>query len=305
MSEVAPLWHEDFWRKAQMFINRSFDGDARSFDERAFWASGSLELLGKAALSRRNPLLVAEASHDGTQLLAAAGLIERPERLGTVAAGAVFDRCKSAFRPFDSNAAKRVAASRNEYIHGTGLGFMNTPEEVWWTRFWPLAVTLIEANDLQIADFVGTGRVSEVESYLERNAEHVRLRVESLVNSARRRWEALSSGVLTETVAASMRKRGGSLSAGLGFSSEFECPVCLNDGEIEGEEAEVDRIERESDEAWYSMTAYLSVGTEYFSCKHCGLVLETWEQAEEGGLPESFEYVDPEWDDIEEEYMDE
>jgi hypothetical protein len=62
----------------------------RSFDEQALWASAALELLGKAALSRMSPLLIAEPTEDGANILIATGLIEGTARL------ILFARCVTA-----------------------------------------------------------------------------------------------------------------------------------------------------------------------------------------------------------------
>jgi hypothetical protein len=57
-----------------MFLNRAMDEqEARSFDERALWATLALELLAKAALARTSPVLIAEPTEEGTNLLIADG----------------------------------------------------------------------------------------------------------------------------------------------------------------------------------------------------------------------------------------
>lgn len=54
------------WLKARLFINHAMDaGEPRSYDERALWASLALELLGKAALARVSPLLIAQPNEEG------------------------------------------------------------------------------------------------------------------------------------------------------------------------------------------------------------------------------------------------
>jgi hypothetical protein len=51
--------YDAIWLKAITFINRALD-DTDDFEERAFWAACSLELLGKAALTKVNPALIAD-----------------------------------------------------------------------------------------------------------------------------------------------------------------------------------------------------------------------------------------------------
>jgi len=84
---IEPYDHEALWAKAKVFLNRAMDpGPERAFDEQALWASAALELLGKAALARVSPLLIAEPTEDGANLLIATGLIEGTARLAAVSA---------------------------------------------------------------------------------------------------------------------------------------------------------------------------------------------------------------------------
>ncbi len=100
---IAPYDHEALWTKAKVFTNRAMDlGDLRLFHEQALWVSAALELLGKAALARVSPLLIAEPNEDGVNILIASGLIEGNARFTSVAASTIFKRCARAFRPFSA-----------------------------------------------------------------------------------------------------------------------------------------------------------------------------------------------------------
>ena len=111
--------------ESEVFLNRAMDPEpGRSFDEQALWASAALELLGKAALARVSPLLIAEPTEDGANILIATGLIEGTAQFTSVSASTVFKRCQRAFRPFSASDAQKFADARNEYLHGSGIGFM-------------------------------------------------------------------------------------------------------------------------------------------------------------------------------------
>ena len=66
---------EGLWIKSCLFVNRALDPD-REFEEQAFWACCALELLGKSALARVSPLLIANPVDNGDSLLVASGLID-------------------------------------------------------------------------------------------------------------------------------------------------------------------------------------------------------------------------------------
>ena len=182
---IAPYDHEALWSKAKVFLNRAMDpGPGRSFDEQALWASAALELLGKAALARVSPLLIAEPTEEGANILIATGLIEGTAQFTSVSASTVFKRCQRAFRPFSASDAQKFAAARNEYLHGSGIGFMTLAPQAWWPRYWALAVILITAQDREIEDLVGPDRARVVEAHLAQNAKNVEHRTEALISRA-------------------------------------------------------------------------------------------------------------------------
>ena len=95
------------------------------------WASAALELLGKAALARVSPLLIAAPNEEGLNILIATGLIEGNAKFVSVSASTIFKRCQRAFRPFSAVDALKFADARNEYLHGAAIGFMTFEPEAW------------------------------------------------------------------------------------------------------------------------------------------------------------------------------
>jgi hypothetical protein len=82
---LHPYDPDRLWMKARMFIHRAMDGD-REFEEQAFWAAAAFELLGKAALARVSPVLIANPNPDGHSLLVASGLLEVDDKFFTIPA---------------------------------------------------------------------------------------------------------------------------------------------------------------------------------------------------------------------------
>jgi hypothetical protein len=268
---------------------------ARSADEQIFWASTALELLGKAALARVSPLLIAEPNVDGFNLLIAAGLVEGKARFKSVSASTIFKRCEKVFRPFSATEAIKASYIRNEYLHGASLDFMPFDLESWWPRYWALAVILITAQDRSIEDLVGADRDSIVESYLERNLKNIEERTEALVARARQRFSLLMAGTLSSRELASWRSPI-SLSAGLRYSATETCPACGSPGKIEGDdyinyEFNAEQDDNFDDSSW-SFWADITVPSDYFSCPECRLVLDRSELIMQAGLPETFMVID-------------
>lgn len=134
---TAPYDHDALWLKAKLFLSLALeDGDTRTFDERALWASLALELLGKAALARVSPLLIAVPTEEGANILIAAGLMGGEARFESIKAHTLFSRCSRAFKPFSDRQAQAISRARNDYLHGGAANFTQIPPEAWWPRYW-------------------------------------------------------------------------------------------------------------------------------------------------------------------------
>ncbi len=297
---IAPYDHEALWSKAKVFLNRAMDpGPGRSFDEQALWASAALELLGKASLARVSPLLIAEPTEEGANILIATGLIEGTAQFTSVSASTVFKRCQRAFRPFSASDAQKFAAARNEYLHGSGIGFMTLAPQAWWPRYWALAVILVTAQDREIGNLVGPDRVQVVEAHLAQNAKNVEHRTEALISRARQRLAQYRAGTLPARIQMEWQSNP-DLTISLAYSTAAACPACGETGTLEGDDGSDMSYEYDYDEetgdvvgAW----ARVNVPAEYFSCSTCHLVLDGYELIEQASLPDTFETIDdnPEW----------
>lgn len=283
-----PWDSEALWTKARLFINRAME-ESRDFDEQAMWATLALEILGKAALARVNPVLIANPTEDGVNALAAAGLVEGATRFKSIQAKTVYSRCQRSFKPFDGTAATVMAESRNEYLHASTASFTDLPQDVWWGLFWAQAHILVEACEQDIHGFVGAARQVVVEEYLAKSQEHISKLLESRLERARRRLEQLSSGQLSVKETERL-KRIKDFSARLKYSTDHECPACGSGGTLEGSDAsDIDEQIINYNPVDYEVILTGTVETEYFSCNECGLVLDSLALIEAAKLPTDFE----------------
>lgn len=277
------LQADALWGKARLFLNWAMDDyPARSFDERALWASLALELLAKAALARISPLLIAEPTgDDGHSMLSAAGLIQS-DRVTTVRAKAVMARCAKAFPPFSDVEAAKILMHRNEYLHGGSPRFSSLPEHVFWPRYWAQATTLVEAMDRDLSSLLGA-RASIVEVHLAQNQKNLNSRYASLVKAAERRLELRSSDQtsvgLHRTLAPKVEVTMSS--DHIGYA---ECPVCDETGILEGSEVLEENYTSDGEDAWLDLV----IGASYFSCSNCQLALDGLELLEMAKLETSF-----------------
>lgn len=290
---TAPWDTEGLWTKAKLFVNLALDNEpSRSFDERALWASLSLELLAKAALSRASPLLIAVPNEDGKNLLAAAGLVADEATFKTIPARTLFKRCARAFAPFDGEAAIRIAESRNSFLHSATAAMVTVPEEAWWPRYWALVRILVNACDQELEDFVGTSRLAEIERALDQYNRSLEERAAMLVERAKQRLSRFAAEEMRPQELAAWNREG-DLSEGMKYSASEACPACeLADGLLEGDEVlssewQHEQISEDDYEVWLD----LEVASEHFSCPQCHLVLASFDLLDHAGLPNTFEAI--------------
>jgi hypothetical protein len=262
------------------------------------WASLALELLAKAALARISPVLIAEPTEEGANLLASLGLIKGGDHSSSVRAKTIFTRCHRASRPFDLKESSRFTQARNEYLHGPGVPFLAIPPDVWWPKFWAQMDILVRSMDKEMSDLVGPDREPIVDRYLSQNKKNIEDRTEALIARARQRIAQRRAGTMTTRMVAEWSSVG-DLTAWMKYRTPQQCPACDLEGVLEGDE-ELDR-ERERtvftgetryDEAEYDYdypTFTLTIAADYFSCPHCHLVLNRPEVVDQAGLPAAFE----------------
>ena len=291
------------WLKARLFINHAMDeAEPRTFDERALWASLALELLGKAALARVNPLLIATPNEEGSHLLAASGLTSGDGPGMTVSASTVFKRCGRAFRPFNVSEAVGIASQRNAYLHSGAPAFTPVPESAFWPAFWRQAAILVLAQDRNTAEFVGSDRADSVEGHLARNQQHMQERLQALLGSAKQNLELIASGNAPDRIAGVFR-RNTDLRADLRHSTEALCPACGQEGTLEGDEEASHELRYEQvAEDDFDTYVDVRVWADYFSCQHCRLVLDKAELIEAAGLDAEFDVEGNPADYVEAEY---
>lgn len=293
--------HEGLWTKSVLFTNYAHDND-RVFGERAFWATLTLELLAKAALSKINPLLVADPTDDGKSQLIAAGVTQSASGFKSVAAKALFSRCNKVFPQFNDTEAQRLAISRNEYLHSALSPFEARAEDSWWERYWSLAVVLVTGQDRELRELVGPDSLQRVEGYLARNGKNTETRASALVDRARQRMKLIEAGSVSIKVNATF---SGSTSYLQEYSGLAVCPACGASGEVSGdyeENSELTYDYGDEDEVW--ATEYVTVQSDNFSCHRCNLLLEGPDLVQAGGLKSTFEIVREPKSDIGE-YMNE
>lgn len=286
---LAPFDPDRLWVKARLFINRSFEKE-RDFAEQAFWAATSFELLGKGALARVSPLLIANPTDDGHSLLAATGRIS-DDGFFSIPAKAVWSRCDRLFKPFHKGEANWISNLRNEYLHAGAAGFDVPPTE-WWPRFWAQAVILLHHLEEDPSGFVGDTRAPIVHGFLDQNRANVARRLEANIERARARLAQRQNGTLTVAQA-----RAWDTFAPMPYMywADVDCPACNAVATVRGSVV----LDRDED-VYYTdvgggfegpggVYVTLTVRTDELACNECHLRLDDYALIEAAGFEGTFE----------------
>jgi hypothetical protein len=157
-SSTLALEPETLYAKSQVYIRRGFRAKAdKDTEEYQLWASLSLELLGKAALAKVHPALVADPTHYQS-LFAACGRQLSPDTK-TITAKTLFERLSHLDKAFDSRHqmfCNQMAIRRNAELHSGESPFSGMSPEAWEREFWGAVQIVLSMQDETLESWLGT-----------------------------------------------------------------------------------------------------------------------------------------------------
>jgi hypothetical protein len=167
------LLPETLYEKSRVYIRRGFRAQsAGDNEEYQLWASLSLELLGKAALSRVHPALVADPNHYQS-LFAACGKEITPD-IRTITAKTLFVRLGHLDKGFDlrhQQVCEQMTLRRNAELHSGESPFSGMPAEGWERGFWGAIVLILGIQDETLDSWLGAEE-AKVPAEIIKQAEH-------------------------------------------------------------------------------------------------------------------------------------
>jgi hypothetical protein len=154
---VPALSAEALMGKSKAYIARALAAKARgSMSEHQLWASLALELLGKAALAKVHPCLVADPQ-SSISLFAAAGMNVGTD-IKTIVAKTVFERLTHISKRLDKKTQEfctNMSLKRNAELHSGEVPFEAVVPSSWEGRFWHTVEIILEATDSTIEAWLG------------------------------------------------------------------------------------------------------------------------------------------------------
>ena len=275
--------------KSKVYMGRAMARKGEgNLDEYQLWASLALELLGKAALSRKHPCLVVDPVH-WPSLFVAAG-INITTDVKTITAKTLFERLTHLVPRFDKGVQKfcqDIAERRNAELHSADLPFRTMRLEAWEARYWHAADTILRHIGSSLEDWLGAADAAAPRQLLAEAAAALEASIKLRVQVAKEGFLELRKAD-RERLYAEAEAREPATQAGL-FAHRYDeiwtetCPACGCRAFATGEQTGED-ISREPDE--YAMWEIVEreFVAEEFKCPTCDLALTGSEEFDAAGI---------------------
>lgn len=280
------LEREALYAKSQVYIRRGLraqsDGDTEEYQ---LWASLALELLGKAALAKVHPALVADPTHYQS-LFAACGRQLSPD-LKTITAKTLFERLGHIEKAFDSRHQKfceQMALRRNAELHSGESPFSGMSAEAWEREFWGAVETVLAMQDETLESWLGAESSKAPAKIIEQAEEALQWAVRHRVSRCKEDFEKKFQDPKRRQEAIDESKKLSWNDRSWDGTSRTACPACLALGFMGGtlwneEVVDTDPGWGSTDEhgEWHgelpSETVEKTYSSEIFVCPTCGLGL--------------------------------
>jgi hypothetical protein len=295
------LERDALYAKSQVYIRRGFCAQAdKDTEEYQLWASLSLELLGKAALAKVHPALVADPLHFQS-LFAACGRQLSPD-IKTITAKTLFERLSHLDKAFDSRHQKfceQMAIRRNAELHSGESPFSGMSPGAWEREFWGAVETVLSIQDETLESWLGAEDSKTPTKIVEQAAQALDWAVKHRVTRCKEDFlKKYQDPKQRQAVVDGSEKLGWNDITWDG-SSRCGCPACSSSGFVGGTLWNEEVVGTEpggygSDERGEDYgeppteTVEKSYTIEVFECPICGLRLYGTKEIAAAELPEDF-----------------
>jgi hypothetical protein len=282
---TAALSADALMGKSQAYIGRALTAKAAgSMGEYQLWASLALELVGKAALAKIHPCLVADPQSP-VSMFAAAGMSVGTD-IKTIIAKTLFDRLTHVSKRFDEKTKEfctNMSLKRNAELHSGEAPFEGVVAASWEGRYWHTAEMILEVNHSSIESWLGADKAKApkelLAEYTHATEQAAKIRVETaaeafLARPKKDRDEAYAKAAAMDPW--NMRRIFRLLADDIW---ETQCPACKSRSFLAGvkyneevSEADGEYPDEESVDIFYV--------AEEFLCPSCNMHLDSREAIE-------------------------
>ena len=275
--------------KSRVYIYRALECKASSdLDQYQFWASLSLELLGKAALSKIHPSLIVDPNHYFS-ILAASGIV-LSTKTRTIQAHTLFKRLGYLSPNFDEKVKKfcdDISQRRNRELHSGEAPFRRMEPGSWQSEYWHSAHVILEILGISFEEWLGADDAKLPKSVVEGRESVLRILVTRLLDTAKNQYESLSDSQREAKARDAEYTAKIFFDEILGFEPDAEwevsCPACQNIGFMAGMQYEEEYTDADEHGPWTVVERGFE--GELFYCPICGLKLQGFEELQMSRLP--------------------
>jgi len=287
---VAALSAEALLGKSKVYIARALAAKGRnSMGEYQLWASLALELLGKSALARVHPCLVADPQ-SYVSLFAAAGMNVGTD-IKTITAKTLFERLTHVSKRFDKKTqefCENMSLKRNAELHSGEAPFEGVQPSSWEGRFWHAAEVILEAHDHSIETWIGANNSKAPKDLLAEYTHALEEAVKVRVATAAEQFAKLPKKEREEAHA-----RAKNLGVQMMYRSfrlvpqnvwPVECPACKSRSFLAGVKYNEELSDDEDAAEFPDEAVDVYYVAEEFHCPSCHLHLDSRDAIEAAGL---------------------
>ena len=224
--------YDDLFDKAIVNAKRAFEGESRESELFVFWATLSLEFLGRAVLAKVHPSLLADPQSPESVLYACG--VGTAANAKSIAAKTVFARCKvivPGFSDADFGFCMMLMGRRNEELHSGLPGFEDLRLEKWLADYYRAIKKMLTHLGLDLSHMLGADDVKAAEAMILAAEKSLIAEVKKRVAAHRTIFEGLEVAAVTaKTKEAEIARR--TLRKPYKPAS---CPACGNTCPITGE----------------------------------------------------------------------
>jgi hypothetical protein len=284
------------FQKSKVYISRGLRAKSEgSVDEYQLWASLALELLAKSSLSAVHPALIADPTHYQS-LFAACGHEISPD-VKTITAKTLFERLAYISKGFDKRIQTfclQMALRRNSELHSGESPFSASAAESWEAKFWYAAHTILQIQDVDFEDWLGSEEAVSKRQTLLATREAVRMMVSTRITHAREDFEKKHQNeVKREELVDTSRnirpwEHWKEFTYLLDTHIVYQCPACHGTGVLGGSKFEEYVSEEQDRDDPYLEYVDVEYSSEEFFCPLCQLHLQGTQEISAASLPGEF-----------------
>ena len=295
------LDRDALYAKSQVYIQRGLRAQAcNDTEEYQLWASLSLELLGKAALSKVHPALVADPTH-APSLFSACGRQLSPD-IRTITAKTLFERLSHIEKAFDTRHQRfceQMALRRNAELHSGESPFSGMSAEAWEREFWGAVQIILEIQGETLESWLGAEVAKAPVKIIEHAEKALHWAVKHRIDRCKEDFEKKFQDPKLRQKTIQTSKDLVWHDQSWDGSQRTQCPACLSSGFLGGtvwheEVVETDNgwleVSDQGEESWEwpSETVEITFSAEVFECPVCGIRLYGTKEVAAADLPEDF-----------------